>query len=186
MATVATGIDLTDVLCANEETGTIFSNPDSCTMYYYCHEDTTYEVECPTGFYFDSSSVSCQKQKPDDSKCGLCFNLIDGDLVKMAGSCSKYGVCKDKVVAEERYCADDEAFDTNDFTCKSNEIVQCDKRCDNVDKPFFGDVNDCRNYLYCDDSGNLKVEQCTDGLYFDSERIICGYEADVKCAKGDK
>lgn len=179
--TTVNGIDL-DVICENEATGTILSNPDACTTYFYCHEGTVYDMDCPSGYYFEVLSMSCKPQKFDDIKCGLCYNLLDGDKVKIPGGCSKYGVCKGNLVIEEGECAADEAFDTNEFTCKSNNVVKCDKRCDNATQQFFGDPTDCKNYLHCD-HGQVKVYQCPDELFFDSERMLCTYLGDVTCAE---
>lgn len=175
------GIDLLDVICADEATGTVLNNPDSCTTFYYCQNETVVEYECQGGLYFDPVAMSCQPQKLNDPYCGPCNNLLDGDLVKLAGSCGRYGVCENKIVVEERYCEENEYFDSREFQCKINSEIKCDKRCDNLKTPFMADPSDCRNYLQCE-GGQVVTKVCPDGLYFDVKRLLCGYETDVKCA----
>lgn len=171
-----------DDLCANEETGTIINNPDFCASYFYCQNDVALDRECPQGFYFEGGSVSCRRQRPDDIKCGLCSNSDDGDLVKVRGNCSTYGVCKNKLVAEERLCEPGEAFDMNDNVCMAKESAKCDERCDRDDGEFFHDKEDCRNYLHCD-NGQVRTSKCPENLYFNEEKQFCSYKVGEDCIK---
>lgn len=54
--------------CTDENTGTLFANPDDCSRFYICVKGTPWEQECPKGQLWEDTEKWCDVE--ENVECG--------------------------------------------------------------------------------------------------------------------
>lgn len=142
-----------------------------CRNYFSCVAGSAFPLQCPLGFYFQTSTQSCDlSENVDCSRCPATGILI----TRNANSCSAYTICIDGIPID-RECETGLWFDEDTGKCDLIENVICTgiNNCPETGVAVVPDLTDCTQYLLCSNGTITDTRTCTTGLKFNPNNLRC-------------
>ncbi|KAH8261334.1 hypothetical protein KR044_007418, partial [Drosophila immigrans] len=195
--------------CSNETDGTFLSDASSsnCQGYILCKARREIKSSCPNELVFNPASRSCvyanQYSCPTAgivTKSPACLSLRNNTKLANDDHCHKYFVCINDVLMQ-RECQDQTAYDVElgrcvpalNATCYSTaklpppENTFCRMANGTARVGYFADNESCSHYYICAAPVNGRHDtnpqrlQCSQGLFFDVEKLSCRDRLNVRC-----
>lgn len=187
-------VSAVDRFCTNILGGRFVANPRSCQHWIFCQNQVaTAEGVCPGIYYFDVEMQMCRY--PHFVECQ--FDAVDVTCESMdlewhphPNNCDQYVACISgfpRVIN----CAPGLHWDPIRQLCDVPANAQCqivpelDYTCDPTRNYITVHPNDCQKFIVCV-GGEMRMNQCGQGLFFDPANLRCDLEENVQCITGEQ
>ncbi|XP_073841566.1 uncharacterized protein [Musca autumnalis] len=164
---------------------------DKCSTYYRCENNAWVEEACQENYYYDTTTQSCRpdttntcwsKEDGDDKPgTGSC---TEGELKANNGNCASYYECNNNAW-QVMFCHENEYFNADSEECEFdvNYVCRVSKPCPGGHKNGTSvDGDDCDSFYICS-NGELLLQQCPYGMFFDNQTGQCTTDTDHTCWK---
>lgn len=196
-------------VCANQTDGTFLADPtnNNCTGYILCKGGREVKSTCPNDLLFKPQSSSCVYPNqytcpkiPNKTTSPVCRSLPHNTRLADDKYCNKYYACvNDKL--HEYECDAQMAYDVAlgrcvpvaNVTCYGKaalpppENTFCKYANGTARSGYFADPESCSHYYICAKTVNGTHDknpqhlQCSQGLFFDYEKLSCRDRLNVRC-----
>ncbi|XP_020802029.1 peritrophin-44 [Drosophila serrata] len=169
-------------ICSLMKDGLLLADPQTCNIYYKCHNGFATSLNCSAGRYFNRITGHCQSWLPehcskDDetvpaipptSNSHICAKFYQPDRSGMQSfpdlmTCYGYYTCTSPYdVGKWNSCPWGTHFQWWSESCASPEGNSCSyDRCGNMNRLMVATINTgCREYTVCRDYRSTKSEKC--------------------------
>ncbi|XP_023242388.1 LOW QUALITY PROTEIN: uncharacterized protein LOC111640596 [Centruroides sculpturatus] len=167
-------------------TSCLIVDPNDCSSYYICENNTSIKVKCKSGYLFDQNIEKCRNESevdcPHIADPSVC--LEPNGLFPLPSDCHKFIHCSHGI-AYIKDCPANLEFDADQEICslptgKCGEIIK-DPIC-NESTGLFPDPNNCSSFIHCD-HGKAHRKNCPNPLNFNPELEVCDWPWNTNCEK---